>query len=90
MVTACKEYITDKNKEKIWDQPRLSLIEKLNTCNQLNREYQVCFQRTKKKIEGNPQEKPFEFSEMYIFGKFDTFCRRSQKVSKNKSEVKNW
>ncbi|XP_047128116.1 dynein axonemal heavy chain 8 isoform X1 [Hydra vulgaris] len=80
MVTACKDYITERNKEKIWDQPRQSLIEKLNICNQLNKEYQLCFQRTKKKIEGNPHEKPFEFSEMYIFGKFDTFCRRTQKI----------
>jgi dynein heavy chain len=27
-----------------------------------------------------PNERPFEFSEMYIFGKFDTFTRRLKKI----------
>ena len=81
MVTACKEYITDNHMNKIWDQPRRPLIQKLNTCITLNQEYQLCFQKTKQKLEEDPSEKPFEFSEMYIFGKFDTFCRRLQKVS---------
>lgn len=80
MVTACKQYVTDGQLNRIWDQPRKPLIEKLNSCITLNREYQNCFQKTKQKIEEDPLEKPFEFSEMYIFGKFDTFCRRLQKI----------
>ena len=80
MVTACKEFITDGGLTKIWDQPRKPLIEKLESCIRLNQEYQQCFQKTKQRIEENPGQKPFEFSEMYIFGKFDTFCRRLQRV----------
>ena len=27
-----------------------------------------------------PNERPFEFSEMYIFGKFDTFTKRLKNI----------
>lgn len=31
-------------------------------------------------MQETPDEKQFDFSEMYIFGKFDAFCKRIQKV----------
>lgn len=43
-------------------------------------EYQKYFQKTKQKLEENPLERQFDFSEMYIFGKFDTFQRRMNKI----------
>lgn len=43
-------------------------------------EYQKYFQKTKQKLEENPSERQFDFSEMYIFGKFDTFQRRMNKI----------
>uniref|UniRef100_A0A8C1TUR2 Dynein, axonemal, heavy chain 5 n=1 Tax=Cyprinus carpio TaxID=7962 RepID=A0A8C1TUR2_CYPCA len=45
-----------------------------------NKEYQKYFQKTKQKLEENPSERQFDFSEMYIFGKFDTFQRRLNKI----------
>lgn len=81
MVTACKNYLTDRGVNRVWDQPRQPLIEKLKACLRLNEEYQKCFQRTKRRIAEDPTMKPFEFSEMYIFGKFDTFCKRLNQVS---------
>lgn len=39
-----------------------------------------CILQTKAKLELLPDERKFEFSEMYIFGKFDTFCRRLKKI----------
>lgn len=42
--------------------------------------YQSCFQETKQKLKQNPNEKQFDFSEMYIFGKFETFHRRLVKI----------
>lgn len=80
MVTACKNFLTDHGINRVWDQPRQPLIEKLKACLRLNQEYQNCFQRTKKRIAEDPSKKPFEFSEMYIFGKFDTFCKRLNQV----------
>ena len=43
-------------------------------------EYQRCFQRTKQKLEESPNDRKFDFSEMYIFGKFDALERRLQKI----------
>lgn len=81
MVTACKIYITDDGLVRIWDQPRGPLIEKLQNCVNLYKSYQSIFQKTKQKLEETPGERPFEFSEMYIFGKFETFCKRLNKVN---------
>ncbi|XP_030831333.1 dynein heavy chain 5, axonemal isoform X2 [Strongylocentrotus purpuratus] len=80
MITSCKSYITDAGISTIWEQPREELIPKLKNCITLNHEYQACFQKTKLKLESMPKERQFEFSEMYIFGKFDTFERRLVKI----------
>ena len=80
MITACKAYITCSGIETIWTQETPDVIKKLNDCRRLNQEYQNCFHRTKKKLEEMAQERKFEFSEMYIFGKFDTFTRRLAKI----------
>ena len=80
MITACKSYITENGLMTIWEQPTEELITKLQACIKLNHEYQKCFQKTKQKLESSPQERQFEFSEMYIFGKFDTFERRLTKI----------
>lgn len=37
--------------------------------------------RTKEILKQNPRERQFEFSENYIFGKFDTFCKRLEKLA---------
>uniref|UniRef100_A0A3P8Q8G2 Dynein axonemal heavy chain 5 n=1 Tax=Astatotilapia calliptera TaxID=8154 RepID=A0A3P8Q8G2_ASTCA len=80
MITACKAYITDNGTNSIWDQPQQVIIEKIKAAIRLNQEYQRCFHRTKEKLEQTPSERQFDFSEMYIFGKFDTFQRRLNKI----------
>ena len=52
----------------------------MDVCLHLNDEYQFCFRRTKSKLEDTPNERPFEFSEMYIFGKFNAFSVRLNKL----------
>ena len=80
MITACKNYITDHGYKTVWDEPQDELIRKLQNCIKLNEEYQRCFQKTKQRLEQNPDERQFEFSEMYIFGKINTFSRRLNKI----------
>lgn len=52
----------------------------MGQCVRLKNEYQLCFQRTKKRLEDHPEERQFDFSEMYIFGKFNHFCKRLSKL----------
>ena len=80
MITACKSYISNQGTETIWMQKQDDVVRKLNDCIRLNEEYQRSFHKTKEKLEKMPNERPFEFSEMYIFGKFDTFTRRLKKI----------
>lgn len=80
MITACKSYVSEKGTQTIWSQPQIELIKKLRDCIKLNQEYQSCFQRTKDKLQQMTDERPFEISETYIFGKFETFTRRCQKI----------
>ena len=80
MITACKNYITEHNYKTVWEYEQEELIGKLQNCIRLNEEYQKCFQRTKQRLEESPDERQFEFSEMYIFGKINTFTRRLTKI----------
>lgn len=66
--------------DRIWDMPRQPLIERLHHCVNLYKTYQGKFHEIKQKIDEDPDLKPFEFSEMYIFGKFDSFCKRLERV----------
>lgn len=43
-------------------------------------EYQKYFHKTKEELKQKPAEPQFDFSEMYIFGKFDAFQRRLNKI----------
>ncbi|EPY86356.1 dynein heavy chain 5, axonemal [Camelus ferus] len=80
MIAACKAYITNNGTASIWSQPQDVVVEKILSAIKLKQEYQHCFHKTKQKLKQDPNEKQFEFSEMYIFGKFETFHRRLAKI----------
>ncbi|XP_075937500.1 dynein axonemal heavy chain 5 isoform X1 [Anarhichas minor] len=80
MITACKAYVTNNGSNSIWDQPQQAVADKIKAAIHLNQEYQQYFHKTKEKLEQTPSERQFDFSEMYIFGKFDTFQRRLNKI----------
>jgi dynein heavy chain len=78
MITCCKKYITrDGN---LWDQNKDELIEKFKACIDLNESYQHYYRKTKAELQLNPYGKQFDFSESAIFGKFDLFSWRVQKL----------
>ncbi|XP_077101314.1 dynein axonemal heavy chain 5-like [Siphateles boraxobius] len=80
MVTTSKAYLC-QGVTKVWDFDRKELLKRMKECIQLNQQYQQCFHQMKENIQQNPLEKKFELSENYIFGKFDTFCRRLEKIT---------
>lgn len=80
MINTCRAYISINDSQTVWSQAQTKLIKKIQDCIKLNQEYQNFFQKTKERVAQMPGEKPFDFSEMYIFGKFDTFIRRCQKI----------
>uniref|UniRef100_A0A8P0TNT3 Dynein axonemal heavy chain 5 n=1 Tax=Canis lupus familiaris TaxID=9615 RepID=A0A8P0TNT3_CANLF len=80
MISACKAYITNNGTASIWSQPQDVVMEKILSAIKLKQEYQHCFHKMKQKLKQDPSEKQFEFSEMYIFGKFETFHRRLAKI----------
>ncbi|KAG8442619.1 hypothetical protein GDO86_011415 [Hymenochirus boettgeri] len=80
MITACKAYITNNNTATIWAQHQEAVVEKLKSAIKLNQWYQQVFHKAKEAREQMPSERQFDFSEVYIFGKFDTFQRRLEKL----------
>ncbi|CAF3405686.1 unnamed protein product [Rotaria sp. Silwood1] len=80
MITSSKIYITNNYTQTIWSQNQTHVKSKIRDCIKLNEEYQRYFQITKTKLASSSTEPPFDFSEMYIFGKFDSFIRRCEKI----------
>lgn len=80
MITASKIYLSENQSQTIWSQDQKKLIGKIEQCVELNDEYHRCFKSTKEKLESDPSEQPFNFSEMYIFSKFDSFTNRCKRI----------
>ncbi|GJQ67798.1 hypothetical protein Trydic_g16579 [Trypoxylus dichotomus] len=79
MIETCKEYVNCRGNETIWTQDRQDVKQKLNNCIMLNKVYQKTYATVKNQqtVEG---ESNFNFSENYIFGKFNAFCGRLGKI----------
>ncbi|XP_056594071.1 dynein axonemal heavy chain 5 [Triplophysa dalaica] len=80
MVSTSKGYLC-QGVAKVWDLDRKELLKRIKECVQLNQEYQECFHRMKEELKQNPLKLQFEVSENYIFGKFDTLCKRLDKIA---------
>uniref|UniRef100_A0A672TUG5 Dynein axonemal heavy chain 5 n=1 Tax=Strigops habroptila TaxID=2489341 RepID=A0A672TUG5_STRHB len=80
MINTCKTYLCE-GVSKIWDLDRQELLKRIQQCISLKEQYQISFRRIREELKENPSERQFDFSENYIFGKFDTFCKRLEKIS---------
>ncbi|RUS82390.1 hypothetical protein EGW08_009842 [Elysia chlorotica] len=80
IVTSCKSYISDNGESNLWLMPKDMLMTRLQNCIKLFQTYINLYQITKKKIAAKKNERPFDFSEMYIFGKIFTFRTRLEKI----------
>lgn len=79
MIETCKLHITCRGKETIWSQDRLEVQKKLQQCITLNKTYHNTYNLVKNQP-FLPGQTSFGFSENYVFGKFDTFCDRLNKI----------
>nr|XP_037868155.1 dynein heavy chain 5, axonemal isoform X1 [Bombyx mori] len=79
MIETCKQYITCRFKDTIWSQERSLVRDKLIHCINLNRTYRETYIFVKNQP-FLPNTEQFSFSENYVFGKFDTFCKRLNKI----------
>ena len=67
----------------LWDEnlvPRKELITVLKQCLQLHETYLAQYEFTKKRLESMPKTRQFDFNPQKIFGRFDLFKRRLQKL----------
>lgn len=90
MITACKDYITNCGKVTVWEISYEEFKKKCQDCVQLNTEYQKCFLNVKRKIDKSADEKQFDFSETYIFGKINSFVSRLEKIVELMNGIKTW
>jgi dynein heavy chain len=81
MITNCKKTILQgKSVDKLWLRDPDELITTIQTCIQLNAAYQRQYEMTREKLLLVPKGKQFDFSKNQIFGKFDLFVRRLNKL----------
>ncbi|XP_026672559.1 dynein heavy chain 8, axonemal-like [Ceratina calcarata] len=81
MILACKAYLTENGKVNIWNEAKSVMISKIKDCTKLCEQYYEYYNEMCKQVRESPDERPFEVSEMYVFGKFNTFKLRIIKIS---------
>ncbi|XP_023289113.1 dynein heavy chain 8, axonemal, partial [Orussus abietinus] len=80
MILSCKSYITDSGQINIWNEDKSAVISRMKDCIKLFEQYHECYSDMRRKVKEVMDEKPFEVSEMYVFGKFNTFKTRLYKI----------
>ncbi|XP_041975311.1 dynein axonemal heavy chain 8 [Aricia agestis] len=80
ILNMCMVYLTNDGKKTIWNQDKIRFIHKAKLCLYLYSFYRECYNETQKEMIEAADEKPFNCSDMYIFGKFKTFQKRLIKI----------
>ncbi|XP_072937033.1 dynein axonemal heavy chain 8 [Epargyreus clarus] len=80
ILNMCMDYLTNGGKKTIWNQDKLNFNKKAKLCLDLYSFYRECYNETQEEMMEAADERPFDCSEMYIFGKFETFRKRLQKI----------
>ncbi|KAK9298339.1 hypothetical protein QLX08_008257 [Tetragonisca angustula] len=80
MILACKAYLTEDGKINIWNEAKSVMISKIKDCIKLCEQYYEYYTEMCRNVRESADEKPFEVSEMYVFGKSNTFKARIIKI----------
>ncbi|XP_023777498.1 dynein heavy chain 5, axonemal-like isoform X4 [Cyanistes caeruleus] len=78
IIKTCKTYLCE-GVSKIWDLDRQELLKRIQQCIFLKEKYQASFQKIREELKESDRQ--FDISENYIFGKFETFCKRLEKIA---------
>ncbi|KAK5645861.1 hypothetical protein RI129_004325 [Pyrocoelia pectoralis] len=68
MIIRCRSYINCNGTKTIWNQKKVAILHKIK-----------CFKQIQKNME-EAGEQPFDCSETYVFGKFETFKKRLERI----------
>ena len=79
MIITCKKFIKE-GYSKLWDIPKEDIFVRISESKRLFHEYQRNFHKTRDKLKQMENERQWDFSENYIFGKFEAFCKRLDKI----------
>jgi dynein heavy chain len=77
----------------LWDHdqyPPEELINMLQQCLDLHEAYIKQYEFTKERLQNVPKAKQFDFNPTHIFGRFDLFCRRVNKLKELFSTIKQF
>ncbi|XP_028156116.1 dynein heavy chain 8, axonemal [Ostrinia furnacalis] len=80
ILNMCMDFLTNQGRKTIWNQDKWNFIKKTKQCLSLYSFYRECYSETQKEMMEAADERPFDCSEMYIFGKFETFRKRVTKI----------
>lgn len=80
MISRCKLFLTNGGKSDLWSQPRSQVHGKISDCIELNRAYKKAYTNASVKMKAKVAGSEICISEHYVFGKFDAFCNRLQKI----------
>ncbi|KAB0798200.1 hypothetical protein PPYR_09193 [Photinus pyralis] len=79
MIIRCRTYINCDGRKTVWNQKKVDILHKIKVCLDLYFKYYQCFKQIQKNMEA-AGEQPFDCSETYVFGKFETFKQRLEKI----------
>ncbi|CAG0890517.1 unnamed protein product [Cyprideis torosa] len=80
IIKTCKTYIAfDQSEATTLTQPPTEMIKRFHECIELYEKYRQAYETVQESMMSKG-EHPFEFSQQYVFGKFDTFCKRIQMI----------
>lgn len=96
MVTACNNYITENSKMTVWEQDVAKVQKKIAECIDLHDGYIENYQKERNRLEEQVKlgkidpSKQFDFSEIYIFGKYENFVKRVSSINELLNTIKSY
>ncbi|XP_058453053.1 dynein axonemal heavy chain 8 [Malaya genurostris] len=80
IIMNCQQYMTCRKTKTIYEQEKEDVLAKIRVCKDLDMLYRFHYYKTINDMEESPDENPWDCSDMYIFGKMDTFNVRLDKI----------